>query len=256
MSTLLTRSGRYLAALVNETLNRLADPRLQVGMAVEESRRRHQLLTEQAGAVLGNQRELEIKVGRALAEMERLRSAARQALVLVDRARRNGDAAAADAHERTAGLLATQLAAAESVAAELAEARDRAGKAAEAARQAVERSAYLLQISLSDASRLLTEIETARMQERVADALAGLDGAAPTGADPTLGEIRSRVDRRIALAAARAELAGSGPAARMLEIERAGLEEAGRQKLDGIRRAVGLPAPVTASNGGVEERGG
>jgi hypothetical protein len=36
-------------------------------------------------------------------------------------------------------------------------------------------------------------------------------------------------------------MAGSGTGARMLEIERAGIEESGRQKLVEIRHALGLP---------------
>jgi phage shock protein A len=229
-------------------LDQVADPRLQVEMAVEEARRQHQLLTEQAAAVLGNERELDIKVARAMAEIVRMRTATGRALMLVDRAHREGDESSARGHEETASLFAVQLAGAESSAAEIVDARERAARAAAAARRAVEQSAHMLNARLTEGSRLMTEIEAAKMQERMAEVLGTLDAMAPSGSVPTLEQVRARVDRRVSLAAARSELAGSGTGARMLEIERAGLEEIGRQKLLEIRHALGLPAPAGATD--------
>src|SRR6266550_8291630 len=102
VTSFLVRGWRYLGAAVGDALDRISDPRLQVQMALEEARRQHQLLTEQAAAVLGNERELEIKVGRAMAEVERIRGATGRALMLGDRASRAGDETAARAHEETA----------------------------------------------------------------------------------------------------------------------------------------------------------
>src|SRR5437868_10398823 len=118
VTSFLVRGWRYLGAAVGDALDRISDPRLQVQMALEEARRRHQLLTEQAAAVLGNERELEIKVGRAMAEVERLRTAAGRALMLAERAYREGDGKKAGGHEETAGLFAVQLAGAEPMAAD------------------------------------------------------------------------------------------------------------------------------------------
>jgi phage shock protein A len=243
VTSLIGRGWRYFGALLGSALDQVADPRLQVQMALEEARRQHQLLAEQAAAVLGNERELEIKVGRAMAEVERVRTATGRALMLADRASRDGDAPGARGHEETAALFAVQLAGAESAATELADARDRSAGAAAAARRAVDHSAHLLRARLTEGARLTTEIEAARMQERMAETLTALDAMAPSGSVPTLDQIRARVDRRVSIAAARSELAGSGTGARMLEIERAGLEERGRQKLVEIRHALGLPAP-------------
>lgn len=252
MTSFLVRGWRYLGAAVGDALDRISDPRLQVQMALEEARRRHQLLTEQAAAVLGNERELEIKVGRAMADVERLRTAAGRALVLADRAYRDGDDAKGRGHEETAALFAVQLAGAESAATELAEARDQSLVAAAAARRAVDGSAHLLNARLTEGVRLTTQIEAARMQERMADTLKSLDAMAPGGSIPSLEQIRDRVDRRLSIAAAKSELAGSGAGARMLEIERAGLEETGRQKLLEIRQALGLPERASPSSVGKE----
>jgi len=248
VTSLIARGWRYFGALLASALDQAADPRLQVQMALEEARRQHQLLTEQAAAVLGNERELEIKVGRAMAEVERVRTATGRALMLADRAARDGDESVARGHDETAALFAVQLAGAESTAAELTDARDRSAGAAAAARRAVDRSAHLLHARLTEGARLTTEIEAARMQERMAETLSALDAMAPTGSVPTLDQIRARVDRRVSIAAARSELAGSSTGARMLEIERAGLEESGRQKLLEIRHALGLPERTSRSS--------
>jgi phage shock protein A len=247
VTSLIARGWRYLEALLGSALDRVADPRLQVQMALEEARRQHQLLTEQAAAVLGNERELEIKVGRAMSEVERLRTATGRALMLADKAARDGDEPIARGYEETAALFAVQLAGAESAAAELADARERSAGAAAAARRAVDHSAHVLRSRLTEGSRLTTEIEAARMQERIADTLTTLDALAPSGSVPTLLQIRARVDRRVSIAAARSELAGSGTGARMIEIERAGLEETGRQKLLEIRQALGLPERTSST---------
>ena len=247
MTSLIARGWRYFGALLGSALDQLADPRLQVQMAVEGAKRQHQLLTEQAAAVLGNERELDIKVGRAMAEVERIRTATGRALMLADRASRDGDESAARGHDQTAALFAVQLAGAESAARELADARDRSARAAAAARRAVDHSAHLLHARMTEGARLTTEIEAARMQEHVADTLTALDEMAPGRSIPTLEQIRTRVDRRVSIAAARSELAGSGTGARMLEIERAGLEETGRQKLLEIRQALGLPERTSPS---------
>src|SRR3979409_76902 len=167
MASPLIRTWRYLTALLGAKLDDLAEPRLQVEMALDEAKRRHQLLTEQAAAVLGNERELDIKVHRAQGEVEGIASAPGRPLPLAARGSREGDSRAATEYEGTASMFAVQLSGAESTAADLMEAREHAGLAASAARRAVERSAYLLQTRLVEGSRLTTEIETAKMQERV-----------------------------------------------------------------------------------------
>lgn len=243
MTTVFTRCWKYLEAILSELIERRVDPRLQVEMALEEARRRHKHLAMQAASVLGNEHELGIKVDRALQEVERLRSAAGRALVLADRAKVDGRAPERANHERTALLFATRLASAETIAAELDDARKRAAAAALAARFAVERSAEVLNTRLAEASRLMTQIEAARMQESVADALSALDSLAPRATGPTLEEVRSRLDRRISLAAARAQLAEDGTEARLLAVESATIEEAAADKLNEIRVQLGLPAP-------------
>src|SRR5688572_33413175 len=100
-------------ALLSGKLEEHSDPKIQIQQAIEEAQRQHQALSQQAAAVIGNQRQLEMKLNRQLGEIEKLQASARQALVLADQARANGDETGAQRYEETAQIYATQLVTAE-----------------------------------------------------------------------------------------------------------------------------------------------
>ena len=72
MIRILRRAWRYFGAVLEGKLEELADPRIQIEQAIEESKRQHALLTQQAAAVVGNERELDIRLARTLDDIERL----------------------------------------------------------------------------------------------------------------------------------------------------------------------------------------
>jgi phage shock protein A len=131
-----------------------------------------------------------------------------------------------------------QLGTVESSAADLHELHERAAAAAKAAKGAVEHNAYLVQRQLAERSKLLTELEAAKMQERVANALQRIGTFAPATDVPSLQEIRDRIDRRIARASGRYEIASEGVEARILDVEHALADARGDQLLDEIRQKV------------------
>src|ERR1700759_4214225 len=108
-----TKAWKYLMALFSSKVDEYADPKVQIQQAIEDAQRQHQALSQQAAAVIGNQRQLEMKLNRQLGEIEKLQSAARQALGVGDEARRGGDAAKAQEYEHAAESFATQLVTAE-----------------------------------------------------------------------------------------------------------------------------------------------
>jgi len=238
MFRLIKRTWHYAVAFISGTLDTFADPRVQIEQAIEEAKRQHAALSDQAAAVIGNQRELQLKLTRTVTELERLRASVSQALVLAEDARTKGDTERAAAHERTARLFAMQLATVESSAADLHELHGRAAAAAKAAKAAVEHNAYLVQRQLAERSKLLTELEAAKMQERVASALQRIGTFAPATDVPSLEEIRDRIDRRIARAAGRYEIANDGVDARILDVEHALADARGEELLDEIRQKV------------------
>jgi phage shock protein A len=234
------RAWRYFAALLSGRLDDLMDPRIQIEQALDEAKRQHGLLTEQAGAVLGNERELETRIARAQEEISRLRDAAGRTLLLADRARKDGDAARAASHERAARSFAGRLASLESAVKVLRSLHDKATLASAAARRAVEQNAGALQRQLTERAELLTELEAAKMQERMTDTLKQMGAFASPGDLPTLASVRDRIDARFARATGRGEIAADTADARLLEAEQAEIELEGEQRLDEIRRSLGL----------------
>src|SRR6476646_10788021 len=113
MANPFTKAWKYMMALFSSKVDEYADPKVQIQQAIEDAQRQHQALTQQAAAVIGNQRQLEMKLSRQMTEVEKLQASARQALVLADQARAGGDATKATEYEQTAQVFATQLVAAE-----------------------------------------------------------------------------------------------------------------------------------------------
>src|SRR5690349_12917393 len=103
------RGWKYMSAWFGAKIDEKADPKIQIEQAIQEAQRQHQALTTQAAAVIGNQRQLEMQLDRQLNNIENLQSQARQALVLAEKARAEGDEAKAAQFEQTAGALANQL---------------------------------------------------------------------------------------------------------------------------------------------------
>src|ERR1700742_2029237 len=96
------RGWKYMSAWFGAKIDEKADPKIQIEQAIQEAQRQHQALTQQAANVLGNRRQLEMKLARQLDEVERLQGSARQALVLADQARSSGDVAKANEYEQSA----------------------------------------------------------------------------------------------------------------------------------------------------------
>src|SRR5437764_15465754 len=131
---------KYFSASANAKIDEKADPKIQIAQAVEAEQQRHQALANQAAAVLGNQRQLEMRLNRQLGEVEKLQASARQALVLADEARSKGDEQKATEYETAAESFATQLVTAEQNIEDLKTLHDQSLQAAAQAKKAVERN--------------------------------------------------------------------------------------------------------------------
>ena len=77
---------------VQPKIDENADPKIQIQQAIEDAQRQHQALSQQAAQVIGNQRQLEMRLNRQLADIEKLQANVRQALTLADQATAAGDA--------------------------------------------------------------------------------------------------------------------------------------------------------------------
>jgi phage shock protein A len=256
MANPFVKAWKYLMALFGAKIDEYADPKVQIQQAIEDAQRQHQALVQQAAAVIGNQRQLEMKLSRQLSEVEQLTGNARQALVLADRSRSAGDEKKAAEYESTAQTFATQLVSAEAAVEDLKALHDQALAAAAQARQAVENNAVLLQQKLAERTKLMSQLEQAKMQETVAQSLESMSSLAAPGTTPSLDEVREKIERRYATALGRADLASTSIEGRRLEVQKATLDLAGSTRLEEIRRSMAAPieagAPTTAVGAGPE----
>lgn len=241
---------KYLMALFGAKIDEHADPKVQIQQAIAEAQKQHQQLTQQAAAVIGNQRQLEMKLARQMGEVEKLQGSARQALVLADKERAAGNEAEAVRYEQTAQAFATQLVAAEQSMEDLKSLHDQALTAAEQAKKAVESNAMLVQQKLAERTQLLSKLEQAKMQEQVSASLSSMSELTGPGTTPSLAEVRDKIEGRYARALGAAELAESSVEGRMLEVQKSTLDVAGASRLDQIRASMAgeqLAAPPAAT---------
>ncbi len=238
MANPFVKGWRYLMALFGAKIDEYADPKVQIQQAIEEAQRQHQTLVQQAAAVIGNQRQLEMRLSRQMSEVEKLQASARQALVLADKARGNGDEAEATKYEQTAQVFATQLVSAEQGMEDLKSLHDQALGAAGQARKAVENNAMILQQRLAERTKLLSQLEQAKMQETIAHSLESMSTLAAPGNTPSLDEVREKIERRYANAMGRAELASNSVEGRMLEVQKSTLDMAGASRLEQLRASM------------------
>src|SRR3978361_26357 len=251
MANPFVKAWKYLAALVKSKIDEHADPKIQIQQAIEEAQRPHQALTQQAAQVIGNQRQLEMRLNRQLADIEKLQVNVRQALTLADQATSTGDAAKAVEYNNAAEAFAAQLVTAEQSVEDLKALHDQALQAAGQAKKAVEQNAMVLQQKISERSKLLSQLEQAKMQEQVSKSLQSMSEIAAPGSTPSLDEVRDKIERRYANAMGSAELAQNSVQGRMMEIQQASVQMAGHSRLEQIRASMrgdalpnrGAPAP-------------
>lgn len=247
MFEVLRRGWRYMVAALSGKLDERADPKVQIEQAITEAKRQHELLSQQAAAVLGNRHQLEMKLDKQMDEVEKMQASARQALVLAEQARAAGDAAKAAEYESAATSFATQLVAAEKSAEDLKHLHDQALTASESAKQAVSTNAMMLQQKLAERTKLLNQLDQAKMQERVNDALKSVSQLSVPGATPSLDQVREKIEGRYARAMGAAELTHGSVEARMLEVQRSALDVEGTQRLEAIRASMGLTKAPAAT---------
>lgn len=221
-------------ALFDSKIEENADPKVQIQQAIEDAQRQHQELSQQAAAVIGNQRQLEMQLNRRLAEIEKLQANTRQALQLADKARNEGDQQKATEYENAAEAFAAQLVTAEQSVEDTKQLHDQALQQAKAAKQAVERNSMALQQKVAERTKLLSQLEQAKMQEKVAESMQSMNSIGSTDT-PNLDQVREKIERRYANALGSAELAQNSVQGRMAEVEQAGVQLAGHSRLEQIR---------------------
>ncbi|MGW3965304.1 PspA/IM30 family protein [Amycolatopsis sp. NPDC005003] len=241
---------KYMMAAFSSKIDEHADPKVQIQQAIEEAQRNHQALTQQAASVIGNQRQLEMKLNRQLGEVEKLQASTRQALVLADEARAKGDEQKATEFENAAESFATQLVTAEQNIEDLKTLHDQSLQAAAQAKKAVERNSQMLQQKLAERTKLLSQLEQAKMQEQVSASLNQMSQLAAPGNTPSLEEVRDKIEKRYTTALGSAELAQNSVQGRMMEVQASTTQLAGQSRLQQIRASMHGDSVAQVTDGG------
>ncbi|MET1040577.1 MAG: PspA/IM30 family protein, partial [Acidimicrobiales bacterium] len=91
MIKLFRRWWNYLTAKLSGDFEARADPKVQLEQAIREAQDQHRRLKEQAANVIANQKQTELRLNRALGELEKVGANTRQALVMAHDAEVAGD---------------------------------------------------------------------------------------------------------------------------------------------------------------------
>ena len=103
-----------------------------------------------------------------------------------------------------------------------------------------------LQQKVAERTKLLSQLEQAKMQEKVSESLKSMDSLT-SGSTPNLDQVREKIERRYANALGQAELASNSVEGRMAEVEQAGVQMAGHSRLEQIRAEM-AGGSLTAGN--------
>jgi phage shock protein A len=242
MIKLLRRISRYITAALTGKFNDVADPKIQLEQAIMEAQEQHRRLKEQAANVIANQKQTEMRLNRAMEELEKVNGSARQAVLMADEASKRGDTAKATEYTRAAEAFAQRLIASEKEVEGLKSLAMQTTQASDQAKAAVAQNSSALQKKLAERQKLMSQLDQAKMQEQMNKAMATLSET--VGQDvPTLEEVRDKIEQRYARALGTSELQGETVESRMLEVEQASLDTEAQARLSQIRSQLGISAP-------------
>ncbi|NNE11494.1 MAG: PspA/IM30 family protein [Ilumatobacter sp.] len=237
---------KYLTAKLTGSFNERADPKVQLEQAITEAREQHQRLKEQATNVIAGQKQAEIRLNGKMGELEKLNANARQALLMASDAEQSGDTAKAQQYTTAAETIANQLIQVEKDVESLKSMVLESTEAADAAKAAVSQNSRVLQERIAEKSKLLSQLEQAKMQEEMNVAMDQLNES--VGDDvPTLKEVEEKIQARYAKAKASSELAETSVESRVLEVEQATANVEAQGRLSELRAELGLDSGTQAA---------
>jgi phage shock protein A len=243
------RWWKYMTAKVSGSFEERADPKVQLEQAIMEAQEQHRRLREQAANVIANQKQTELRLNRAMGELEKVNGNARQAVVMADEAAKEGDPNKATEYTQAAESFANRLIALESEVDSLKTLSLQSTQAADQAKAAVQQNSAALQQKLAERQKLLGQLDQAKMQEQMNKAMSTLSET--VGDDvPTLDEVRQKIEARYAKAKGMSELADTSVESRMLEIEQASMNRQAQTRLSEIRAQLGIEAPADSKPAG------
>ncbi|MCB1032168.1 MAG: PspA/IM30 family protein, partial [Acidimicrobiales bacterium] len=168
------------------------------------------------------------------------------AQIMAEDASKKGDAAAATKYSTAAETIASRLIAVEKDVDSQKAMVMQATQASDQAKAAVRQNSMLLERKISEKSKLLSQLEQAKMQEEMNKAMAQMNKT--LGDDvPTFEEIKDKIEARYAKATATTELESTSVSSSMLEIEQATQDFEAQSRLSQLRAELGLDGAAAAA---------
>jgi phage shock protein A len=242
------RIWAYLKALFSSTAESAMDPKIEIEAAINEAKKQDQELRNQAAKVVAHRTQLESQIERAADDAGEAREMAKQALLKAEEASAAGDTAGVEKWTQAAQSIAMKLQAAENNLASLTSQYEVAQSQAEQAKDAVQQNAMKLQELSAKRMELLGQLEQAKMQEAVNEAVQTMTSSmSDTG--PSLDQVEQKIERRKAEAMARAELHEATPEGAEAELRSAINVAQADAKLEELKAELGItttptPAPT------------
>jgi phage shock protein A len=244
---MLRRFWNYLKALLTGKFEEVADPKIQIEQAIAEARSQHRRLRETAASVIANQKKAQMDLDRSLEDLEKLNRNTQQAVLMASEAEQSGDSKRAIDLTQTAEAFANQLIAKEQEVDTIQSMVLSATQATEQAKAAVTQNAQQLQARVAERQKLLSQLDQAKMAEQMHRAMESM--SAEVGQDvPTLDEVRSKIEMRLARAQGTTELQRESVQGRMLEVEQATAASQASARLSEIRSKLGIAAPAAGES--------
>jgi phage shock protein A len=236
-----SRIVAYIKALFTTTAERAMDPKIEIEAAINDAKKQDQDLRNQAAKVIAHRTQLESQIDRAADTAGEAREMAKQALLKAQTASNAGDAASVEKWTQAAQSIAMKLQASENNLESLKEQYAVAQGQADKAKDAVQQNAMRLQELSAKRMELLGQLEQAKMQEAVNDAVQSMSTAmSDTG--PSLDQVEAKIERRKAEAMASAELHEATPEGAESELKAAINVAQADAKLEELRAELGLPS--------------
>ncbi len=232
----------YLKTLFRVKTEAAMNPEIEIEQAIQEARDSDQRLRNQAAKVIAHRTTLESRLEDAADDVGEAREMAKQAILRAEKAKEEGDAAGVERWTNAASSLAMKLQAAENNMDGLKEQYEIAVSQAEEAKTAVQQNAMRVEELAAKRMELLGQIEQAKMQETVNQAVESMSASMETDT-PSLDKVEAKIEERLSTAKAQAELRAATPEGAMAELnEEVSLARAD-DKLAELRAELGLDDP-------------
>ena len=245
---MLKKWWNYIKAWFTKKSNEVMDPEIEIEQAIQDAQRKDQQLRNQAAQVIAHRTQVAGELEDAAGDVAEAKELAKQALLKADASMKAGNVADAEKWNTAASTVAMKLQAAQNTEEMLRKQLTLADEQAQKAKEAVQANAVSVQQLAAKRMELLGQLEAAKMQEKVNDAMASM--TATVGQDsPSLEEVENKIQARMAQASAKAELDASTGEGALAELKKSTMELEAAATLDSLRAELGLsnPAALPAS---------